>query len=130
MSNASHTSNESHRSLPHTQSVPSSPDQRDSLTLAEVTSPTTTPSFPLTIVTNYEQDLNSDHGPIAGLIDLTWDNYPAVSPMSAEAILALDPTLNATICATAYGLATTVCERMAQYTQKVAEAEQKIERLE
>jgi hypothetical protein len=34
--------------------------------------------------------------------------------------------LNATICTTAYGLATTVHERMAQYTQKVTEAEQKI----
>jgi hypothetical protein len=47
--------------------------------------------------------------------------------MSAETILALDPTLNATICATAYGLATTVWERTAQYTQKIAKAEQKIE---
>jgi hypothetical protein len=125
----SNTSNESHCSLLRTQSVPSSPEQCDSVTLAEVASPTTTPSFPLTIVTNYEQDSNSDHGPIAGLIDLTRDNYPAVSPTSAETILALDPMLNATIRATAYGLATTVRERTAQYTQKLAEAEQKIERL-
>jgi hypothetical protein len=50
--------------------------------------------------------------------------------MLAETILALDPTLNATIHATAYGLATTVCERTAQYAQKVTKAEQKIERLE
>jgi len=92
----------------------------------EVVSPSTTPSFPLTIVANYEQDSNSDHGPIAGLIDLTQASYPAVSPMSAETILALDPTLNATIRTTAYGLATTVRERMAQYAQKVAKAEQKI----
>jgi hypothetical protein len=126
MSNASHTSNESHRSPPRTQSVPSSPEQRDSVTLTEVASPAATPSFPLTIVANYEQDSNSDHRPIAGLIDLTRDSYPAVSLTSAETILALDPMLNATICTTAYGLATTVHERMAQYTQKAAEAEQKI----
>ena len=126
MSNAS---NESHHSPPRTQSVPSSPEQRDSVTLAEVASPAETPSFPLTIVANYEQDSNSDHGPITGLIDLTWENYLAVSLMSAETILALDPTLNATIRATAYGLATTVHERMAQYTQKVAKAEQKIKQL-
>ena len=127
MSNASHTSNESHRLPPRTQSVPSSPEQRDSVTLAEVASPAATPSFPLTIVANYEQDSDSDHRPIASLIDLTRDNYPAVSPTSAETILTLDPTLNATIRATAYGLATTVRERMAQYAQKAAEAEQKIE---
>ena len=112
------------------QSVPSSPEQRDSATLAEVTSTTETPSFPLTIVANYEQDSNSDHGPIAGLIDLTRDSYPAVSPTSAETILALDPTLNATIRATAYGLATTVHEQTAQYAQKLAKAKQKIDRLE
>jgi len=112
------------------QSIPSSPKQRNSITLAEVVSPPATPSFPLTIVANYKQDSNSDHKPIAGLIDLTRDNYPAVSLTLAETILALNPTLNATICTTAYGLATTVREQMAQYTQKVAKAEQKIERLE
>jgi len=130
MSNTSCTSNESHRSPPHMQSVPSSPEQRNSVTLAEVASPPAAPSFPLTIVANYKQDSNSDHGPIAGLIDLTQDNYPAVSPTSAETILALNPTLNATICATAYGLATTVRERTAQYAQKLAEAKQKIDQLE
>jgi hypothetical protein len=96
----------------------------------EVSLPPTTASFLLTIVANYKQNSNSDQGPIAGLIDLTRDSYPAVSPTSAETILTLDPMLNATICTTAYGLATTVCERMAQYAQKVAAAEQKIERLE
>ena len=91
--------------------VPSSPDQHDSITLVEVSPPPTTASFPLTLVTNYEQDSpTSDHGPIAGLINLTWDNYLAVSPTSAEAILALNPMLNATIRTTAYGLATTVCK--------------------
>jgi hypothetical protein len=129
MSNASHTSNESHRSLLRTQSVPSSPDQHDSITLVEVASSPTAPSFPLTIVANYKQDSNSNQGPIASLVNLTRDNYPAVSLTSAETILALDPTLNATIRATAYGLATTVHERTAQYAQKVTEAEQKIERL-
>jgi hypothetical protein len=91
-------------------SIPSFPDQRDSITLVEVPSPPTTASFPLTIVANYEQDSHSDHGPITGLIDLTRDSYPAVSPTLAETILALDPMLNATIRATAYGLATTVRE--------------------
>jgi hypothetical protein len=130
MSNASRTSNESRRSLPHMPSVPSSPDQHDSITLVEVSSPPATASFPLTLVNNYEQDLNSDHGPITGLINLTQDDYLVVSLMSAETILTLDPMLNATIRATAYGLATTVHKRMAQYAQKIAEAKQKIKQLE
>jgi hypothetical protein len=50
-----------------------------------------------------------------------------VSLMSAETILTLNPILNATIRAIAYGLATTIRERTAQYAQKVAEAKQKIE---
>jgi hypothetical protein len=74
----------------------------------EVASPPTTTSFPLTLVTDYEQDLNSNYGPIASLIDLTQDDYLAVSPTSAKTILTLNPMLNATICTTAYGLATTV----------------------
>jgi hypothetical protein len=128
MSNASHTSNESRHSPPHTPSIPSSPNQRDSITLVEVLPPPTTASFPLTLVTNYEQDSpTSDHGPIAGLIDLIRDDYLVVSPISAETILALNPTLNATIRTTAYGLATTVCEQTAQYAQKITKAEQKIE---
>jgi hypothetical protein len=129
MSNTSHTSNESHRLLLHMPSIPSSPDQCDSITLAEVTLPITATSFPLTIVANYEQDSNSNHGPITGLIDLNWDSYPAVSPTSAKTILTLNPTLNATICAIAYGLTTTVRKQMAQYAQKVAEAEQKTKQL-
>jgi len=111
-------------------SIPSSPDQHDSITLVKVVSSPTTTSFPLIIVADYKQDSNSNHGPIASLIDLTRDSYPAVSLMSAETILALNPMLNATICATAYGLATTVHKQMAQYAQKVAKAKQKIERLE
>ena len=129
MSNASHTSNESHCSPPHMQSVPSSPKQRDSVTLVEVMSPPTTASFPLTLVTNYEQDSNSDHRPIAGLIDLTRDDYPVVSPTSAETILTLDPMLNATIHATAYGLITTVHKQTTQQAQQLTEAHQNIKQL-
>jgi hypothetical protein len=90
-------------------SVPSSPNQHDSLTLVEVSPPPTTASFPLTLVANYEQDSpTNNHRLITSLIDLMRDNYLVVSPMSAETILALDPMLNATIRTTAYGLATTV----------------------
>jgi hypothetical protein len=131
MSNLSHTSNESCCSLLHMPSVPSSPNQHDSLTLVEVSPPPTSASFPLTLVANYEQDSpTSNSGPITGLINLTHDNYLVVSPTSAKTILTLDPTLNATIHATAYGLVTTVHDRMAQYAQKIAKAKQKIEQLE
>jgi hypothetical protein len=115
---------------PHTPSVPSTP--RDSVTLVvEVTLPPAIATFPLTLITEYEQDSPlENNGPLAGLIDLVRSKYPAVSPTSAETILALDPMLNATIHATAFGLATTVHERMAQYATKLAEADQKIQRLE
>jgi hypothetical protein len=115
---------------PHTPSIPSTP--RNSITLiAEVTPPPMLTTFPLTLVTNYKQDsLPDDKGPLAGLINLVRSEYPAVSPTSAETILALDPMLNATICTTAFGLATTVRERTAQYAAKLAKAEQKIHRLE
>jgi hypothetical protein len=126
----SHTSNEERQTLPHTPSVPSTP--RDSATLVvEVTPPPTFTTFLLTLITDYEQDSPPENnGPLAGLIDLVRSEYPAVSPTSAETILTLDPTLNATIRATAFGLATTVRERTAQYTVKLAEADQKIHRLE
>jgi hypothetical protein len=125
-SSQSHTSNEERQTPPHTPSIPSMP--RDSITLiAEVTPPPTLTTFPLTLVTDYEQDSPPENnGPLAGLIDLVRSEYPAVSPTSAETILALDPTLNATIRATAFGLATTVRERTAQYAAKLAEADQKI----
>jgi hypothetical protein len=90
--------------------------------------PPATASFPLTLVANYEQD--SPLPELAGLIDLVRSEYPAVSPTSAETILALDPTLNATIRATAFGLATTVRERTAEYAQKLDEAQQRIVQLE
>jgi hypothetical protein len=112
-------------------SVPSFPNQRESLTLAEVSPPPTSATFPLILVANYKQDSpTSNNRPIAGLIDLIRDDYPVDSLMSAETILALDPMLNATIRATAYGLATTVRKRTAQYAQKIAKAKQKIKRLE
>jgi hypothetical protein len=98
--------------------------------LHEVSLPPAAASFPLTLVANYKQDSNSNHGPIASLIDLTQNEYLVVSPMLAETILTLDPTLNATIRATAYGLATTMRKRTAQYAQKIAEAKQRIEQLE
>jgi hypothetical protein len=132
MSNSSHshTSNEERQMLLHTPSVPSTP--RDSVTLVmEVTLPPTLITFPLTLVTNYEQDsLPDDVEPLAGLIDLVRSEYLAVSPTLAETIIALNPTLNATICTTAFGLTTTVHKQMAQYAEKLTKAEQKIHRLE
>jgi hypothetical protein len=105
---------------------------RDSITLvAEVTPPPTLATFRLTLITNYKQDSPlENNGPLTGLIDLIRSEYPAVSPTSAETILALDPTLNATIRATAFGLATTVREQTAQYAEKLTKADQKIQRLE
>jgi hypothetical protein len=129
MSNSSHTSNEEYQTPLHTPSVPSTP--HDSVTLVtDVTPPPTFTTFPLTLITDYKQDSPPENnGPLTGLIDLVRSEYPAVSPTSAETILALDPTLNATIRTTAFGLATTVRERMAQYAAKLAEADQKILRL-
>ena len=126
----SHTSNEERQTPPHTPSIPSTP--RDSITLvAEVTPPPTIATFPLTLIANYEQSSPSDDdGPLAGLINLVRSEYLAVSPTLAETILALNPTLNATIRATAFGLATTVHKRTAQYAEKLAKADQKIHRLE
>jgi hypothetical protein len=129
-SSHSHTSNEERQMPPHTPSVPTTPHNSVTL-IAEVMPPLTIATFPLTLIANYEQSSPSDDdGPLAGLINLVRSEYPAVSPTSAETILALNPTLNATIRATAFGLATTVHMRMAQYTEKLAEAEQKIHRLE
>jgi hypothetical protein len=89
--------------------------------------PPTTATFPLTLVTNYEQDSPPDNNsPLMGLINLIRSEYPAVSSTLAKTILTLDPMLNATIHATAFGLATTIRERTAQYAEKLAEAEQKI----
>jgi hypothetical protein len=128
MSNSSHshTSNEERQTPLHTPSVPSMPC--DSITLVtEVTPPPALTTFPLTLITDYEQDSPPDNnGPLVGLINLIRSEYPAVSPTLAETILTLDPMLNATIHTTAFRLATTVHERTAQYATKLAEANQKI----
>jgi hypothetical protein len=52
-----------------------------------------------------------------------------MSPTSAETVLLLNPTLNATIRATAFGLTTTVRQRMEHYSQQVAEASMQIVQL-
>ncbi len=90
--------NEMHHLPQHTLSVPSSPEPPASPTLVEVLLPTAAPPFLLTLIHDYP-------GP----------EYPAVSLIMAKTILALDPTLNATICATAFGLATTVRQRTEHY---------------
>src|SRR6266851_1671976 len=98
-------SNEMHRSPRHTPSVPSSPEPPTSPTLAE-------------ILLN-PADVTIPFGLVA---DATGQDYPPVSPTSAETTLALDPTLNATIRATTYGLATTVHQRTEHYSRHLAEA--------
>src|SRR5216683_7353866 len=106
MSDASYNlSNETHHSPRHTPSVPSSPEPPASPTLAEISPPPTEAAIPFGLIA-----------------DITGQNYPPVSPTSAETILALDPTLNATIHATAFGLATTVRQRTEHYSQRLAEA--------
>ena len=101
---------------------------QDSITLiTEVMPPLATAIFPLTLVTNYEQDSPTDNlGPLTDLVNLIRLEYLVVSPTSAETIIALNPMLNATICATAFGLATTVHKRTAIYIKKLAKAKQKI----
>jgi hypothetical protein len=97
---------------------------------SEVSLPPTTASLTCTLVAGHEQEGTPfNPGPIAGFINLTGDEYPPVSPGSAETILTLDPTLNATICAMAYGLVTTVHKQMAQYTQELNKACQNIKQL-
>src|SRR6266853_1236824 len=98
-------SNETHHSPRHTPSVPSSPEPPASPTLGEISPPPTEATIPFGLIAN-----------IAG------QNYPPVSPTSAETILALDPTLNTTIRATAFGLASTVRQRTEHYSQRLAEA--------
>src|SRR5216683_4731190 len=97
-------SNETHHSPRHMPSVPLSPEP-PSPTLAEISPPPTATTIPF-----------SFHA------DVTGQNYPPVSPTSAETILALDPTLNATIRATAFRLATTVRQRTEHYSQRLADA--------
>src|SRR6266851_6202274 len=106
MSNGSYNlSNETHRSPQHTPSIPSSPEPPASPTLVEISPPPTAPTFPLTLVAS-----------------LDGQEYPPVLPPSPETILALKPTLNATIRATAFGLATTVRQWTKHYSQHLADA--------
>src|SRR6266851_3074920 len=98
-------SNETHRSPHHTPSVPSSPEPPASPTLVEISPPPTASTIPLVLISN-----------------ITSQDYLPVSPTSAETILALDPTLNATIRATAFGLATTIRQWTEHYSQRLADA--------
>jgi len=73
----------------------------------------TAASFPLTLVTSYEEGTENED-PVPCLVELERDKYPPVSPGSAETVLALNPLLaldsavTANICATAYGLISTI----------------------
>jgi len=95
----------------------------------------TTASFPLTLIASYEEGTKNED-PVPRLVDLERDEYPPVSPGSAETILTLDPLLaldtavSATVRATAFGLISTIRQQMADSAQKLQEAEHKITRLE
>jgi len=94
-------------------SVPSSPEPPASPTLAEISLPPTAPTIPFGLIA-----------------DVTGQDYPLVLPTLAKTILTLDPTLNATIRATAFGLATTVRQRTEHYSKRLAEAGLHIVQLE
>ncbi len=114
MSDASYNlSNETHHSPHYTPSIPLSPEPPASPTLAEILPPPTASTIPFSLISN-----------------VTGQDYLLVSPTSAETILALDPTLNATIHATAFGLASTVCQWTKHYSQCLAEAGLRIVQLE
>ncbi|SRR6266851_8646690 len=106
-------SNETHHLPHHNPSIPSSPEPPTSPTLVEVSLPPALTAFPLTLVHNYPSP-----------------EYPPVSPTSAETILMLDPTINATIHATTFRLATTVRQRTKHYVQKLEEVSRQVEQLE
>ena len=126
------SSHSTRRSPPHSPDVPSSPEPT---AVEEVASHPTTASFPLTLVASYEEGTENED-PVPRLVELERDEYPPVSPGSAETILALDPLLaldtavSATVRATAFGLISTIRQRMADSAQKLQEAEHKIARLE
>src|SRR6266851_3574305 len=92
-------SNKTHCSLRHTPSIPSSPEPPTSPTLAEISPPPTASTIPFGLIA-----------------DVTSQDYPLVSPTLAKTILTLDPTLNATICTTAFGLATTIRQWTEHYS--------------
>ena len=129
---SSPSSHSTRRSPPHSPDVPSSPEPT---AVEEVASHPTTASFPLTLVASYEEGTENED-PVPRLVELEQDEYPPVSPGSAETILALDPLLaldtavSATVRATAFGLISTIRQRTADSAQKLQEAEHKIARLE
>src|SRR6266851_2976253 len=103
MSDASlNLSNETHHSPCHDPSVPLSPEPPTSPTLVDVSPPPALTAFPLTLVHDYPSP-----------------EYPPVSPTSAETILMLNPTINATIHATTFSLTTTVRQRTEHYITKL-----------
>jgi hypothetical protein len=112
--------------------VPSSPEPT---AVEEVALHPMTASFPLTLIASYEEG-TENKDPVPRLVDLERDEYPPVSPGSAETILALNPLLaldtavSATVRATAFGLISTIRQRTADSAQKLQEAEHKITRLE
>ena len=106
-------SNETHHSPRHTPSIPSSPEPPTSPTLAEISLNPADVTIPFGLVA-----------------DATGQDYPPVSPTLAETILALNPTLNATIRATAFGLTTTIRQRTEHYSRRLAEAGLHIVQLE
>jgi hypothetical protein len=107
---SSPSSHSTRRSPSHTPDVLSSPEPT---AIEEVTSHPTPPSFLLTLVASYEEG-TENKDPVPRLVELERDEYPPVSPGSAETVLALDPLLaldsavTATIRATAYGLISTI----------------------
>jgi hypothetical protein len=117
-SNSSHGSRRSPRSPQHPVYVPQSPRPTDASVTA-VSPPTTPAAFPLTLASN-DNTTEEEEEPYVPVRPLPGE-YPAISPNTAETIFALDPTLSATVRATAYGLATTVHERSQQYERQLRE---------
>ena len=130
-SSRSASSQNTHWSPPNTPDVPSSPEQT---TVEEITAPPIPTSFPLTLVTSVKETTEEEEVP--RLIELQQEEYPPVSPGMAETIIALDPlfttdpTIGATVRATALGLISTIRMRTAEYSQKLHDAERKIARQE
>jgi hypothetical protein len=93
--------------------MPDVPSSLEPTAVEEVASHLMTASFPLNLVASHEEGTENED-PVPCLVDLEQDEYPPVSPGSAETILALDPLLaldtavSATICATAFGLISTI----------------------
>jgi len=73
--------------------VPSSPEPT---AIEKVAPHSVATSFPLTLVTSYEAGMENED-PIPHLVKLELNEYPPVSPGSAETILSLDPLLTCLI---------------------------------